>query len=394
MKKILTAATFAALLVAGGCQSPDDDPTAPKRRIIIENDETVLSSRFSTDNSGMLDIKTTGIAEGRVHGKPDYDLFLLAEVNPPEYEGQLLRASYVEIAGNKAFVAYNTEGDQYLGGVDVYDISDEESPRLISQAIFPYTDVSAIAFDDEAIYLAEATDVDLDPAFDSPAVVERIMLNGGLLTEESKRLGVEGFVATGIGVGEHNLFATSATAGGLTVFNKYSFEPTFYVEIDQARDLIVKGNTVAIASGVPGRVTFFDNGSRSTVGEYEIGGAEAEEARTGLDYMGNDIVFAAGAAGVLLLDGKSGEVSSAVELSEVEGVDPADVVSNSVSVNGGMVLMANGAAGLYVGKPKGKSIELEGSIDLGASANVVKSRGNIIFVATGTGGLKIVGIKR
>ena len=396
MKKLLRLFTIAAgsLIAASACQHFDDDLTDPKRRIVIENNQDTLGARLSNSENGILNLVATDSASGRILSRPEYELFLVAEVTPPSYNGQLLRASYVEIAGTLAFVAYNTEGESYLGGVDVFDISDEENPRLISQAIFPYTDVSAVAYDKNTLYLAEATNVDLDPDFDSPAVLEEITLEDGLLSENSRRVAVTGYVATGVKVEAGEVITTSGSSGGLTIFDKSTLSTSFYAEVDNARDLAVKGNTIAVASGAPGKISFFERNSRSALEAYALGGASEEGARSGVDFLDDDLIFAAGAEGILVLNQKSGAVTKAVELPAIEGVEPSDIVANSVSVSEGFVLMANGAAGLYVGKAKGNKIELDGVIAVGGSANVVKSKGNVIFVATGTGGLKIVRIIR
>lgn len=386
--------TTGFLMAASACQPLDDDLTDPKRRIVIENNQATLSARLNNSGNGILNLMPADSARGRILGEPGYDLYLVAEVTPPSYNGQLLRASYVEIADTLAFVAYNTEGESYLGGVDVFDISDEENPQLISQAIFPYTDVSAIAYEDNTLYLAEATNADLDPDFDTPAVLEEITLEDGLLSETSRRVAVAGYVTTGVKVEAGEVITTSGSSGGLTIFDKTTLNAFFYAEVANARDLAVKGNTIAVASGAPGKISFFELNSRSALEAHALGGASEQGARSGVDFLGNDLIFAAGAEGILVLNQKSGAVTKAVELPAIEGVEPSDIVANSVSVNEGLVLMANGAAGLYVGKVKGNEIELDGVIALGGSANVVKSKGNVIFIATGTGGLKIVRIIR
>lgn len=125
-----------------------------------------------------------------------------------------------------------------------------------------------------------------------------------------------------------------------------------------------------MAQGAPGAFRFVDKNSTALGTQYSIGGAADVDARTGIGYLNDNLLFAAGAEGVLLLDGKSGNVSKAVELNIVEGVDPADVVANSVSVNEGLIYGQRCSRAIFT-KSQGQSIELQGIIDLGASANVV-----------------------
>ena len=72
------------------------------------------------------------------------------------------------------------------------------------------------------------------------------------------------------------------------------------------------------------------------------------------------------------------------------GVDQLDIMSNSVSVNQDRVFVANGGAGLYMYEPETTNLALKGSLSLTGSSNYVVSKGEYIFVAGGTDGLKII----
>jgi hypothetical protein len=73
------------------------------------------------------------------------------------------------------------------------------------------------------------------------------------------------------------------------------------------------------------------------------------------------------------------------------GVDPSLTVTNSVTVNDNLILMANGEAGLYLAEINSGQIEILGYMDFNStSANFVKSNNNAIFLASGSGGLKIL----
>lgn len=61
-----------------------------------------------------------------------------------------------------------------------------------------------------------------------------------------------------------------------------------------------------------------------------------------------------------------------------------------------MLLIGNGGAGIYVGAmipENDDKVSILGSMDFHASVNFVESKGNYIFVAAGTGGLKILTIE-
>jgi len=70
-----------------------------------------------------------------------------------------------------------------------------------------------------------------------------------------------------------------------------------------------------------------------------------------------------------------------------------DNVTNAVSINDGYAFLANGALGLNVYQP-GTQYSLLGSVGIAGSSNYVKSSGNYIYVASGTGGLKIIKMEK
>ncbi len=70
-----------------------------------------------------------------------------------------------------------------------------------------------------------------------------------------------------------------------------------------------------------------------------------------------------------------------------------DNVTNAVSVNDGYAFVANGALGLNVYQT-GSQLSLLGALGIAGSSNYVKSSGNYIYVASGTGGLKIIKMEK
>ena len=88
----------------------------------------------------------------------------------------------------------------------------------------------------------------------------------------------------------------------------------------------------------------------------------------------------------------------------VKGLSSDLTVTNAVSVSKDLLFAANGEAGVYVAQAKfdmesvsGSNPQLKyiGSLKFSKhqSANFVASNDNILFVATGSGGLKIVEIQ-
>ena len=85
--------------------------------------------------------------------------------------GVRLEASHVALEGNFAYVSYMVRGEATVGAVDVFDISTPGTPKLVSSASLPGTEIAAITVKSGMVYLAGATD---DPAFPERAVLAEI----------------------------------------------------------------------------------------------------------------------------------------------------------------------------------------------------------------------------
>ena len=115
-----------------------------------------------------------------------------------------------------------------------------------------------------------------------------------------------------------------------------------------------------------------------------------------------------GHEGLRVVDYVSGDVLANVAVPDIDGVDPESEVTNAVSLHGNLVFMANGGAGLQVVRANQEvdegdetedaplSLQVLGNVVFpdGESANFVGGKGNLVFVANGSGGLHIIKIVR
>ncbi|HEY4643703.1 MAG TPA: hypothetical protein VIH68_03200, partial [Bacteroidota bacterium] len=102
-------------------------------RITIINDESELDGkvRYYNDKDVPIDPPGGGFAAKGSHAQA-FSLTLLAEVLPPSVGGQVLQATSVSLDGNKAVVSYNMRGEQFLGGIQVIDVTGQSNPKLKS----------------------------------------------------------------------------------------------------------------------------------------------------------------------------------------------------------------------------------------------------------------------
>ncbi len=387
MRKLLPyAAAFATLAVLSCNNDGDDFSNAQQNEIILNSDAQSLSRRIEFDNSGVLNMRSAD--GGKTTTAGDLPLVLVAEVAPPVYNGKTLRATHVTVEGNYAYVSYNTEGETYLGAIEVLDVTNPNAPKLLMQAILPDTDVSSVRYDDGKLYIAGARDMDIFKAT-SPAFVGSMNLSGGMLTNALQQTAISGKVATDVTSNGSKYYAVSGATGVLAQLSKSSQQVEISIPLSDLRALGYNSNKIVVLSGAQG-VKIYDANGLSPVTSFATSVDVAEAKRT-IDFIDGKLLVSEGYNGVGVYNLTSGTKLQKLDLpTQISGVDPADVVSNAVSVNSGRVFVANGGAGLYVYASDNNALKLLGSLDLQGSSNFVMSKGEYIFVATGKGGLKII----
>ena len=372
--------------------------------LLINDNPARLAGRITYKNEivPIVDKETSSLLKsGSVFPEIDltknYAFKLKAEVDPPVYENKTLQATHVTIKGDYAFVTYNTRGPEWLGGIEIFDVSDLKNPVIISSAILPNTDVSAVDYADGKIYVVGATGDYEDLGFVSPAFMEVISLDATMAFEKVDTIiDISSFAGTDIKVAAGHIFATSGSTGGLTIFDAgFAIEGT--MDISDARSVDANSDHLYVLKGQEGQVKVFELSDASSAETFNVGGANIPESKSEIA-VSDEYIFAAlneGGLSVLNLDGS-------IKQNIPKPVTPYGAldenhVTNSVSLNGDLVLIGNGESGIYVGgliAEKNDSLWMLGAMTFGESqsANFVESKDSVIFVATGLGGLKILAI--
>ncbi len=398
MKKItqvkLLVISFLLLGLLSTCTEPPED-----NRIIIENNLSTLSNRV-TYVSQVIEIDTSLQTGGLAKSAEDpVSLELIAEVEPPSVDGQVLQATDVFIKSNTAYVSYNMIGEPYLGAVDIFDIKDEDDPELKSSMIFTDSDVNGLTFKSNQLYLAMATNRD---EFNSPAVVEKVRVRKGALTDETETFDVPSWAATDVEVSSNHLFVTSgADSGHVTVISLNDDEIVFSYPIEDARGVATDGDDVGVVAGTPARLVTFDYDSGEMLNDYSLEGATIDFSKSTVEIHRKKAVLALGDGGTQIICLEGGAVIEEIAPPEVDDLDPSVTVTNAASTDSKTLYMSNGEAGVYVAYTRDKfnskdcdvdDLELIGQFrfdDL-QSVNHVKAKGDYLFIAGGLGGLKIL----
>jgi hypothetical protein len=414
---LLLVAAFGFLL--GSCEKDPVEDRMNQEVMIINNNPAQLGQRVNTIAGGrLMPVYPVGSGSDSKNLKSGYlntryEIYLRAEVDPPVHEGKTLQASHIKIVGNNAFVTYNTRGPEYLGGVDVFDVSDIENPLLIQSVIFPEKDISSIDVDPKGdgmnnfIYLTGARNLFADPlGLGSPAIVEKFIANKANqfkhLEEPRLFFDLESFAGNDVRYNDNNsVYVTSGSDGGLSILDN-AMKRTGYVPIPYARSIDTDGTHLVVYSAEDNRLLVM-NMEGDVLREITTGGSHFEggdylEAKSIVRLRGNLVFVAAGTGGMEVFDINTGgnPVASLPRPAEHADADfPLDYVTNGVSVNENLILIANGGSGVHIAEidsenrvsPIGKW-----KFEMGSSANFVEACGNKIFVATGLGGLKILEI--
>ena len=392
MKKIILIVAFLTLGILNSCQNDDAVlKNIQNGKVILNDNRQDLSNRLVHTNSGVINLSGNALfgKSGMGENAIDFPMSLLAEVVPPSYQGTQLTASHVDVKDNFVYVSYNKQGEQYLGGIDVIDVSQPNNPVLVISAILPNIDITSVQYDGGKLYIAGAADPSYINVVSTPAFVAKMTLNGGLLTNDYALTSLPSYVTTGLAVTSSNYYAVTGSTGVVAKLNKNTNQIETTIDVADLRAIGAIDNKIVVLSGTNG-VKVLNASTLGVLSSFSTSNDVAGAKRT-IDFQGTNVLVAEGLNGLKVYNTASGSLVQTLAVpTDIEGVAPGDLVTNAVSVQGDFVYAANGAAGVTVYKKMQNLLVEMGSIDLDGSANYVKSVGDYIFVATGTGGLKII----
>ncbi len=355
------ASAIALVLLQASCSDSTGPGDQANDRISIVNNASELRSLVTYYADSIVPIEGSGVGYPSLAPSMSrsgasaqsaaraFHLTLVAEVAPPTIDGQVLQATSVAILGSRAVVSYNMRGAAYLGAIEVYDISRERDPVLRSRALFQNADINAVATDGVNVFAAEATG---DVAFESPAVAEMVTLSGSnLVLSGNLRAPLSSFAGTSMAVSGTMAYATSGDGGSLYTFNLPAFSSaSTAISLADARWVTAGGGKVVVVQGTPGRMAVFNEAGLTPVGTFSFTGADVAESKSTVELVGGKAIIAAGSGGVQILSATTGAVVGSVARPNPAslGLSPDVVVTNAASVDGDLLFISIGEAGVYV----------------------------------------------
>ena len=402
-------------LLLSACQLASESDKASN--VVVENDEGKLAERVHVTNDTVtIESDTANKARQFKPGfapkvkESEITLTLVAEVDALEYEGTKLQATEIRIHGSKAYVSYNTTGEVFLGGVEVYSISKPEEPALISSVVFTDTDVNGLAVKGSDLYLAAATSAE---GFDTPAILRVIKLVGGKLSDQIQDKDIVSFAATDVEIFGSDVYVTSGADGGYTtVLDQTTLVESHRFAMEDARSIDSDNGDIAVLSGSNGvdgesaQLVTFNKNTGEIQNQFNLDGASIKHSKSTIEVKKDKAILAMGNGGTQLVCLATGDVLKTILLPVVDGLDASLTVANAATAYKRSVFMANGEAGVYLAvddeniDSKGcdaSTLEVIGKLSLdltvdgeSQSVNHIVYRNDVLFVAAGLGGLKVI----
>ncbi|WP_343694207.1 hypothetical protein [Flavobacterium sp.] len=390
MKKSIYLFSFLALAFFVSCDDNDNNDNQSTTSITINNDAAALNQRLDYTNSGVIVVENS-IITGKfasTNATTTFPLVQIAEVKPPvDSNGRTLQASHVAVNGNYAYVSYIMRGEIYSGAIDVIDISDPYKPKLVTSALIANTDIASLAYSNGNLIIGGAKDIDKDASLTNPAIVINMQLSSGLLTTTYKTNPLESRVTTDVAANSSSYFAVTGDNGSLFKLNSSSRAVENKAAMADLRSIALTSDKIVTLSGTKGINIY--NASTLALQKSFSTSADVSGAKRTMDVDGTKLLVSEGANGLGVYDINSGSKLQTISIPTAG----EDNVTNAVSVNDGYAFLANGALGLNVYQT-GSQLSLLGSVGIAGSSNYVKSSGDYIYVASGTGGLKIIKMEK
>ncbi|MDR2037526.1 MAG: DUF4114 domain-containing protein [Bacteroidales bacterium] len=417
----------------------NNNPSAIKVKALNEYPEGVSTENdfISASRSRKSLLKRNDVPLTPVYGN-DYRFKLIAEVAPFEVDIDgcecplTIQATHVKMTDDAkyAFVSYNTKGPDHVGAIAVFKITYTGSGNDVGATVenialmsLRHSEISAIDYDpvSNRIYAVGANE-DPNLGYDEKYETDlAFFLVAQLNADKTFSFNEDGYYAeqltsyqgTSVKMAKGNIYAATGsglngTDGGLYIINATDYSRVKFIDLENARSVDVDDNHIYVMQAEHARINKYDLNGNLIAQIYNVTSeATQQEAKSEMTVWKDYIFSAMNESGLRMLD-LDGNV---VDQLDRPGSDPENHVTNSVALNSdkknnsmgdavesNLMLLANGGKGLYwydIKKVDGEDqIVLcnNNSINFGDgySANFVASKGNIVFVADGLGGLKVL----
>jgi len=344
----------------------------------------------------------------------DYTWYFVAEVDAPYLvEGEPLSATDVRILGNRAYVSYNRQGGDYMGAIEIIDITDPGFPTLISSMLFTDTDINTLAIDDTGSDEGDRTIWLAGSSFKKGAVLRQVTATNGYLNNDVvdvplSRAFWDGRItpsANGIAYSNDFIYMTAGNSvGGTFQLDRHTLDIINHEDYSDAKAIALNGPfdgdyQLSLVAGDNAKLNVHKVGfDRTLYNSWDLG--QIIHQNVDSPYLGKATVSIRSGETVAFIAMNSLGMK-AIDITNGSEIyySPSDMLTtgntHGLAIDDKFIYMANSDDGLFIGciPEGGGEIEKVQHWDLdevGASANMVQTDGDWVFVAKGGGGLKIL----
>jgi len=284
--------------------------------------------------------------------------------------------------------------DGYAGAIDIINVNNPHEPLITSRLYYSNADVNAITYENGYVYAVGGVNSELSVTATSNSFIAKISVTNGRLDTNNITYGFqEGFTATDVITTANKILVTSGKDGTLTAYDKTSVTILNEALFPDLRAITTQDEKIAVLEASTGVLILDQN--FNTTKEIAIDSDFGLASKRTLSFLGDNIFVAEGPKGAGVYNTTSGNFIEHVPiLINPDGVATENIVTNAVATNEGVLLMANGGAGLCLAEENGDNSDLVGIIALNGSTNYVATKGDYAFAASGKSGLQIIKLNK
>lgn len=319
----------------------------------------------------------------------DFEVKLLAEIEPPALRRGTYQVQNIRIDGAQAYISYQRAGADYGGAVSILDLSNPLAPRLQAELIneeLAYQDL--IRYQDKLFVVganAEHAVLDLIQLTPQGSGFKRELGFIELPSRSSRQIKTRGSDAY-IAVGD--------TGGGVVRIDLERFEQTGFYSLDDARNLELfessEGPRLGVFAGTPGRLEILDTELKSLKRFFFPKTATIPYSRSSLEIQNSVAYLGASNGGAMSVELESGKV--------IQQSLPAEGLTHDVALPQNKRLeyafLAEGGDGVAVARLNRAQGTLQrlGRLDLGArfSSALLHYQDGLLYVGGPDGQVKIL----
>lgn len=353
----------------------------------IETNRGTITGEVS--RNGNISISKTACNPGTpvVLINPEYTL--VADISVPDYNSTNLSATDVTYSDGLAFISYHLNGAEFAGALDVLNLGNINSPSFTYNYKNEAREFNAIRYDSDRIIMAGQRNVD-ESGFSTNGTQGAVLFTAEIINEDQieesanwSEIPMPSFSGNSIGMINDNsvLFASGASGGGFFEVNLNSGTITNTIEEDFAKYVQIVDDTKYHLIGGNGNaeLNVDQNGVSQTI---DLGkSAIPTDGKNVIDIYDGKAYVSLGENGIVVVNLSTNEVVGEYTY-EGEGL------ANGLAVDEDFVYIANGQDGLIL--VRRQNLEYYGRYKYDGSANLVEIVDNIILIANGTGGVKVL----